>query len=101
MTNYQLFLRFLKYNNIYYTFFENINFDYKYLYDHKIVKITKLSITQAFYWASTKQGEKFWGEVNEKWCTLMLTLQLKDINVEQLKNKDIMELLKKYKVNWG
>lgn len=101
MTTYQLFMRFLKYNNIYHTFFGNINVKFKEIYDPKIFKVTKLSITQAFYWGSTKQGVIFWQEVDKQWRNLMVTLELKHINVEQLEKKGMMELLKRFKINWG
>ena len=83
MTYTQLFLRFLKQNNIYYFFLHNLQNNkknpnkkrYKHLkfYDYKSINdsIAMNFFVNAFIWEDTKEGHTFWLNLHIKWLNVI------------------------------
>lgn len=74
MTYTQLFLRFLKQNNVYHLFLYNIcnkkeSSKLYNLYDFKSINnvLVLNFLTTPFIWNNTKQGHLFWAKLYDKW----------------------------------
>lgn len=108
MTYLQLFLRFLKINNIYYEYFNEIknrwNENYiEWYFKKECIKNEKPFelINHAFTWNHTKKGFNFWSDVNSTWRIIInndygITHGLKEIPKTEM--NEIINNIKYYKV---
>ena len=83
MTYTQLFLRFLKQNNVYYLFSHNLHnnnekpkkkiYENLKLYDYKNINdsIAVNFFVNAFIWEDTKEGHNFWLDLHIKWLNVI------------------------------
>ncbi len=83
MTYTQLFIRFLKQNNIYYLFSHNLHNNKKTpknkiyknikLYDYKNINdlVPMNFFVNAFIWEDTKEGHDFWLNLHIKWLNVI------------------------------
>lgn len=108
MTYIQLFLRFLKINNIYNEYFNEIknrwNENYvKWYFKKECIKNEKPFelINHAFAWDYTKKGFNFWSDVNSTW-RIIINNDYGIINgLKEIPKKEINEIInniKYYKV---
>lgn len=108
MTYLQLFLRFLKINNIYNEYFNEIknrwNENYvKWYFKKECIKNEKPFelINHAFAWDYTKKGVNFWSDVNSTWRNIInndygIINGLKEIPKTEM--NEIINNIKYYKV---
>ena len=80
----ELFYKFLKFNNAYYDFIyylKNNHFNkyklHSFYYFSDIDKISIMNvISDAFNWANTKQGHKFWFDLHIKWIKFVNAIEV-------------------------
>ena len=99
MTYTQLFLRFLKQNNIFHLFVHNAHNVNEKDYHYNLNDIDNISptsfIMHAFMWCKTKEGEMFWRDINIKWIKYIM----EKINNENVNDYQIYLYIQKLKGN--
>lgn len=96
MTYTQLFIIFLKQNNIYHLFVYNMKnrVNIRWCYDIKTMSIYSpyCFVDDAFKWVNTNEGYNFWHNINTKWRNILKnTLGLNTMALYYLKGNDIIE----------